>query len=314
MESIKLSFEAIMPIFILMLVGYVIKRIGLADKKSFDTINKLIFKIFLPVLLFHNIYSAKTNQVLDVKLILFTIAGVLGIFVVGYFFVLLSTKENAKRGVILQSLFRANFAILGIPLVNYICGEGSGGLTSLMIVIVIPVFNILAVAALKRFSVNNEKLNMLSLCKGVITNPLIIGCLIGLVFVLLDIKLPSVVERSVKDIATMATPLSIIGLGSEFEFTDMKGYLKEISIAVSARLIVIPMIVLAFAIWLGFSGEALVCLMVAFGGPVAISSFAMVQQIGGDEKLAAQVIVVSSAACLVTLFGWIFTLSYLNLF
>ena len=147
MESIKLSFEAVMPIFLLMLVGYVIKRMGMADKKNFDTINKLVFKVFLPALLFYNIYSARVSDVLDVKLILFTVAGIIGVFVVGYFITLLVTKENAQRGVILQSFFRANFAILGIPLVKYICGEGSGALTSFMIVVVVPAFNILAVVA-----------------------------------------------------------------------------------------------------------------------------------------------------------------------
>ena len=314
MESIRLSFEAVTPIFVLMMIGYLIKNIGLADKKNFDVINKLVFRIFLPIMLFYNIYSAKSVQVFDGKLILFTVAGVLGVFILGYGFVVLITKDNSKRGVILQSLFRANFAILGIPLVNYICGEGAGALSALMMAIIIPLFNILGVFALKRFADNDEKIHILSLLKGVITNPLIIGCLVGIAFFLLDIKLPVVIEKPVQDIAVMTSPLSIIVLGSEFAFGDMKGYAKDLIIAVFTRLVVVPLIVLSFAIWLGFSGEALACILVAFGAPVAISSFAMVQQMGGDEKLAAQIIVVSSGACLVTLFGWIFVLNYLHLF
>ena len=156
MESIKLSFEAVLPIFILMLIGYLIKRTKLADKKSLDVMNKLVFKIFLPVLLFYNIYSTQTADVFDVKLIAFTVVGILFIFVLGYISVLFLTKDNARRGVMLQSFFRANFAILGIPLVSYICGNKTSGIASLMVAVVIPMFSILAVIALERFRKGNN--------------------------------------------------------------------------------------------------------------------------------------------------------------
>ena len=314
MESIKLSFEAVMPIFILMLLGYVIKKIKLADKKSLDVINKVIFKIFLPVLLFYNIYSTQTSDVFDVKLIIFTIVGIFFIFILGYFAVLFLTKDNSKRGVMLQGFFRANFAILGIPLVGYICGNETSGLASLMVAVVIPVFNILAVVALERFRNGNVKLDILKLLKGVITNPLIIGCVIGIIFFILNIKLPAIVEKSVKDISSIATPLSIIILGSVFEFSDIKGYFRENFIVVLTRLIIVPLIIIPVAVLLGFSGEALACLLVVFASPVAVSSFAMAQQMDGDQSLASQVVVLSSAFCLVTLFFWIFALSSLGLF
>ena len=314
MESIKLSFEAVMPIFILMTLGYLIKKMNLADKKSIDVINKLIFKIFLPVLLFYNIYSTQTSDVFNLKLIVFTILGILFVFVAGYFAVLLLTKDNQKRGVMLQGFFRANFAILGVPLVSYICGNKTSGLASLMVAVVIPVFNTLAVVALERFREGNSKLNIVKLLKGVITNPLIIGCVIGLIVFGLNIKLPSLIEKSVKDISSIATPLSIIALGAAFEFSDIKGYAKENVIVVAARLVVVPLIIIPFALWLGFSGEALACLLVVFASPIAVSSFAMAQQMDGDETLAVQVIATSSALCLVTLFLWIFALNFLGLF
>ncbi len=314
MESLILSFEAVMPIFILMMVGYAIKRLKLADKKNFDAMNKLVFKVFLPTLLFYNIYNAEVASVVDVKLIGFTVLTILGIFIIGYFCTILVTKDNSRRGVVWQSLFRANYAILGIPLVTHICGEKSGGLTSFMAVVIVPLFNILAVIALSRFSSKNEKINIPSILKEIIINPLIIGSVIGLLFLFFKIELPVVLEKSVKNISSVATPLSLIVLGSEFVFTDIKGYVKEIIFSVSARLIIVPLIGISLAVLMGFRGEALACLMIAFGSPVAVSSFAMSQQMGGDEKLSAQTIVISSAFCLVTLFLWIFILSYLNLF
>ncbi len=314
MESIKLSFDAVMPIFLLMALGYFIRKIKLADKKSLDVINKLIFKIFLPVLLFYNIYTTQSLDVFDVKIAVFTVIAVLLIFVLGYISVMFLTKDNRKRGVMLQGFFRSNFAILGIPLVNYICGDKSTGLASLMVAVVIPLFNVLAVIALERFRESNNKLNILKLLKGIITNPLIIGCVVGVIFFTFGIKLPHVIEKSVKDISTIASPLAVIVLGSEFEFSCLKGYLKENIIVVATRLVIVPLIVISAAVCVGFTGEALVCLLVIFAAPIAVSSFAMAQQMDGDETLAAQVIVLSSVVCVFTLFLWIFALSYLNLF
>ena len=135
----------------------------------------------------------------------------------------------------------------------------------------------------------------------------------GIVFLLLGIKLPNVIEKSVKDISSVATPLAIIALGAEFEYKTIKESSKELLITVSAKLIIIPFIMLLIATLLGFRGEALACILVVFGTPIAVSSFSMVQQMGGDEHLAAHIVIMSSAFCLITLFGWIYLLSYLGL-
>ena len=123
MDSLKLSFEAIAPIFILLVLGYVLKCMKIADKKNFDVINKLVFKVFLPVLLFYNIYKTESLDVFDLKLMIFTIVVVLCIFIAGCIFVNLYTKENPKKGVMLQGFYRSNFAIFGVPLVGYIYAE-----------------------------------------------------------------------------------------------------------------------------------------------------------------------------------------------
>ena len=314
MESIKLSFEAIMPIFILISLGYMIKLLKLADKKTVDAVNGWAFKVFFPVLLFYNIYKTESTDVLNIKLIIFTVAGVLLVFALGYIAVLFLSKENKKRGVMLQGFFRANYAILGVPLVSYICGNNTSGLASLMVVVVIPVFNILAVIALEIFREGNRKINVLKILMGIIKNPLIIGCIVGLIGFGFGVKLPYVIEKTVKDVASMATALSIIVLGAAFDFSDIKGYFKENAIMVIARLVIIPLIIMPIAVWIGFRGEALACLLIVFASPIAVSSFSMAQQMDGDENLAAQMIVITSAFCLITLFLWIFALSSLGLF
>jgi predicted permease len=295
-----------------MLLGYGLKQFKIATKDQFNAINRLIFKIFLPILLFYNIYKTDIGSILDGKLIAFTVIAVLIVFAVGYGLVFLFTKENAKRGVMLQAFFRSNFAILGIPLVNYVCGENAGGLSALMVAVIVPLFNILAVITLERF--RDGKVQIGKLLKGIATNPLVIACLVGAIFLLLDIRLPSLIETTVSDAASIASPLAIVVLGASFNFSTIKTSIKELAITVAIRLLVVPALAIAAAVWLGFRGEALVCLMVAFGAPAAVSSFSMAQQMGGDEELAAQIVVFSSILCLLSLFGWIFLLSSLQLF
>ncbi len=312
MESLLLSFNSVTPVFLLMLTGYILKGLKITDKKGFDTVNKLVFKVFLPTLLFYNIYKTESSEVFNPKLIAFTFVGTLIVFVLGYASVFVLTKDNSKRGVMLQGFFRSNYAILGLPLVEYICRDKTSGLSSLMVAVIVPLFNVLAVISLERF--RDGKLNIKKMIKGIITNPLIIGCLLGLLFFAVNLNLPSVVEKAVSDISKIASPLAIIVLGASFTFSSLAGCVKELITVVSTRLIIVPAIAIFFAVLLGFTGEALACVLIAFGAPVAVSSFSMAQQMGGDENLAAQVVVVSSAACLITLFGWIFLLGTLGLF
>jgi len=312
MESLKLSFECVVPIFLLISLGYALRAFNVVKKETFNAMNKLVFKVFLPILLFKNIYETDIGKVFDLRYFCFIVVGVICVFIVGYVAVMFITKDDSRRGVMLQGFFRSNFAILGLPLIKSICGEKSGGLASLTVAIVVPLFNVLAVIALERFRNGNVELK--PMLKGIITNPLIIACALGVAFVALGINLPNVFEKSISDISSIASPLAMIILGASFTFSSLKGYGKDVTITVAVRLIIIPLIILSIAALMEFRGEAIACLMVVFGSPVAVSSFAMAQQMGGDEKLAAQVVVVSSATRVLTIFGWVFLINSFQLF
>ena len=314
MDSLILSTNAIAPIFLMMLVGYVIKQTGLASKSTLDGINKLVFKIFLPTLLFYNIYSTESLENFSWKILLFTVVSVSLVFLIGLGAVFIFTKVNEKRSVLLQALFRSNFAILGIPLINSICGDKTSGLTYLMVAIVVPLFNILAVASFLIFGKGGNTFSIKAFIKGLVTNPIIIGCALGLVFFGLGIKLPFILEKAVSDVSKITTPLSIIVLGAGFTVPARKSYFKEVILSVGARLIIVPVLMVSAAVLCGFRGEALACLLIAAGAPAAVSSYSTAQVMGGDGELAAQIVVVSSALCILSLFGWIYILSGLGLF
>lgn len=311
MENLILSLNVVLPLFLTMALGYFLKLIGMFDKKLLDSMNNLVFKAFLPVLLFNNIYKTNLEGALNVKLLSFAFLAVIVIFLIVTLLVPLMEKDNRKRGVMIQGMFRSNFVIFGLTVASAMYDENTVGIIAILVGIIIPTFNILAVVCLEMF--RGGKLNVKQLIKGVITNPLIIASVIGIFFLYLGIKLPTAVENSVNDIAKIATPLSLILLGGSFAFKDVKKYLKPMIITVIGRLVVVPGIVIPISVLAGFRNIDLLGLLLIFASPTAVSSFTMAQKMDGDSDLAAQIVVFTSAFSVISVFLWIFTLKQLNL-
>ena len=220
MENLILSFNVVAPLFFMMVLGYFLKYIKMYDQHTLDVMNKVVFKVFLPVLLFYNVYTTDLGTAVDIRLILYAASGVLILFFLLVLIVPRLEKENPKRGVLIQGVFRSNFVIFGIPVATSIYGEGNVGTTAMLIATIVPLFNVLAVISLEIF--RDSQINVKKIAKGVITNPLIIAAVIGIIFLLIGIQLPSSVLSTVKDISKMATPLGLILLGASFSFSDIK--------------------------------------------------------------------------------------------
>ena len=306
MDNLILSFNVVAPLCLVMALGYFLKYIKMFDENSLNVMNNVAFKVFLPTLLFYNVYSTNLGKVLDVNLMIFAAVSVLALFIATYLFVPIIEKDNKKRGVMMQGIFRSNFVLFGIPVVTSLAGEGNVGTTALLIAIVVPTFNVLAVICLETF--RGGKINIKKIIHGILTNPLIIAAFLGLICLILNIKLPTAIESSVKDISKIATPLSLVLLGASFSFSHVKKYLRETIIVVIAKLIVVPLIFLGISYAVGFRDIALLSLMIMFASPTAVSSFQMAKQMDADSDLASQIVVFTSAFSIVTVFTWIFVL------
>jgi predicted permease len=289
-----------------MLLGYFLKYIKMVDDKSLKIMNNLVFRVFLPLMLFKNVYNTDLKSVFDLKLTVFTLTGLLALYIALFIIIPLTEKENKKRGVLIQAIFRSNFIIFGIPITESILGKNQAGVTSLLIAFVIPMYNLLSVVALETF--RGGKLDLKKTLKGIATNPLIIASLLGLFFLITGFKLPMVLEDTVSDISGIATPLALVVLGGSFTFTAVKGNLKQIIMGVAGRLLIVPLIFIPLSILMGFRGTELVTLMVLFAAPTAVSSFTMAQQMGADSDLACQLVVFDSTLSLITIFLWVFSL------
>ena len=310
MENLVISFNVVLPIFICIALGYFLKRIHMLGEETLKQLNKLCFKVFLPVYLFNNIYTTNLTDSFNGKLLLVAICGLLGWFIILMIIIPLVEKEDSKRGVMVQGIFRSNFALFGLPVAISLCGEENVGPTSLLIGIVVPVFNVLAVITLEIF--RGGKPSMKKMIKGVVTNPLILASLVGILCNGFHLHLPSAVEKAAVDIGRVATPLSLIALGGSFTFSKIKRNLTQLTICVMGKLIISPLVMVIVGIVFGFRNEFLVPVLIMFGAPTAVSSFPMAQQMDGDGELAAEVVVFTSAFAILTIFLWVFALKQLQ--
>lgn len=311
MQNLILSFNVVLPLFLCIALGYFLKQIHMVDESVLNKLNKLCFRVFLPIYLFHSVYTTDLSAAFNGKLILFAILSLLALFLLLLLLIPRMEKADKRRSVIIQAIFRSNFALFGLPVATSLCGEEKVGPTALLVGIIVPIYNVLAVITLEMF--RGGKPSVRKMLKGIVTNPLIIAPAIGILFYLLHLNLPYAVEKTVIDLGRVATPLSLVALGGSFSFGRVKGYFTQLIIGVSGKLVFAPLIMITIGALLGFRDEMLVPILIMFGAPTAVSSFPMAQQMDADGELAAQFVVFTSAFAILTIFVWIFVLKQLLL-
>ena len=298
--------------FILMGVGMLVKRYRLRGAEEGRHLNHMVFVVFFPVIMFRNLYGSDIKEALDGKLIAFGVAAVLIEYLITLLVVLRVEKEPKSRGAMIQAIYRSNFVIMGIPIAVNMFGHGNLAVTAMMVSVIVPIYNILAVTTLEVF--RGGKPDPVNILRKLATNPLILGAAAGIIAVLGEIKLPSVLETVVSDMSAVAMPMALVILGASFNITSIERCRKNLVICVIARLIVVPAAGLGAAAFFGFRGIAFVTLIAIFASPTAVSSFTMAETMESDSELAGNCVVFSSAFACFTMFFWIFLYKNLGMF
>ncbi len=311
LENLIISANAVLPLMICMAVGYIARLMKWGDDAFYIKCNSFCFKVFMSMMMFNNIYHADLRTAFQPKLILFTVVSVLAVAFGSFFAVRLLVKDGSRRAVLTQGIFRSNYVIFGLPVAINIYGEGNVATAALLSAVAVPMFNVLAVFALEYYSA--KRTGILSVLKGVATNPLILGAAAAVVFKLLSIPLPYALDEAVADLGNVATPLSLVLLGATFRFGEVRKNLRYLAIGLLGRIVVVPAVMIPIAVLLGFRGISLLSLTILFASPTAVSSFTMAQAAGHDGELAAQQVVFSSILSLFSVFLWIFALKSLAL-
>ena len=312
MSNFLISFNVVFPIALMMALGFFIKKIKLLNETSVKQMNNVVFRVFLPIMIFKNVYDSEVSEVFEPKLVIFAVVAVVCSILLIFAIVPIFEKQNSRRGVLIQAIFRSNFVIFGIPVTAALCGETVTGAASVLIAIIIPLFNFAAVISLEVF--NGNKPNFLKILKGIATNPLIIASVLALLVNFIGIELPNVIEKSISNVSTVTTPLALIILGASINFSSVGKNALRITLGAAAKLLILPAICLSIAAFgFGFRGAELSILLSLFASPPAVSSFTMAQQMGGDDELACQLVMFGTVASIFTMFIWIFIIMQLRL-
>jgi len=315
LDNIIVSFNVIAPVFFLMVLGYLlVNYTSLADRKLTKQANAIVFKIFLPCMLFYNVYQSDIGAEIHsrIKLCIWAAGGLLILFVLLCLIVPKVVKQENQQGVVIQGIFRSNYVIFGVAVVQNMYGPKSTTTAAILSAILVPMYNFLAVVALSIFGEKRET-DWKKIILDIVKNPLIISSVLGIIFSLLGIRLPTAVDTTVQDLAKLSTPIAFMILGGDLDFSKVRGNLKVASVVLTIKLVILPLIMIPMIVMMGYRDADLLSGLLAYQTPVAVSSYIMAQQAGADGQLAGQLVVFSSVLSIFTLFVTILILRTVGL-
>lgn len=308
------SVGAILPVFGVMVLGFLLRRRGFLTQGFCQTGNRLVFNLCLPAMLLRQIASMGGVRAADGGFLLYafaaTLAGVLAVWLPAHFFM----KDKTQVGAFAQGAFRGNTALLGAALLQSICG--SQAYAPLIILAAVPVYNVLSVVVLSLEAGGGgtlDRTRVLGALKQVARNPILLGILAGMPFALTGRSIPLPADKVLSMLGGLASPLSLLVIGAGFRWQAALEKRRTTLLAALVKLVLLPAAALPPAAALGFRGEALVALLVMSGTPSAVSSYIMAESMGNDGVLANGIVAVTTLLSAVTLTGWIFLLRTLQL-
>lgn len=305
MENLIFSLNATIPIFLMMLLGMLFRKLGWMDEVFAAKMNKFVFLVPLPVLLFEQLATVDFSEVWDIKFILFC-------FVVTAISITISTlisllwKDRSVKGEFIQATYRSSAALLGIAFIQNI--YGTVGMAPLMIIGSVPLYNIMAVVVLSVFKPGNnsfDKALVKKTLKGIVTNPIIIGIVAGFVWSALKLPMPSILHKTVSSIGATATPMGLMSMGATFEMKKATSKMKPTLVAVFMKLVGFCAIFLPMAALLGFRNEEMIAILVMLGSATTVSCFVMARNMGHEGTLSSGVIMMTTLLSAFTLTMWL---------
>jgi predicted permease len=258
-------------------------------------------------MIFSDVYQSDFSLAFQPRLVALAVALVSATWAVGAVVCTLVVHDPKRRGTIIQGACRTNYVLFGIPVATSLFGPEHVGVTAILIAFIVPLFNVYSVIALELNRGGHVSVGRILL--NIIKNPLIDASLLAFLFVGCSWDIPSVFMTAINDVADVAMPLALIVLGGTFQFSHVGKNRRALVGVTVAKLLLLPAAFVGAGIAAGYTGVELGTLLAMNASPTAVSSFAMADQMGGDGELAAQIIVVTTAASVFTLFLWVFVLA-----
>lgn len=308
MENLVFSLNATMPIFLTMILGWIFRRIGLMDESFVNKMNKFVFRSALPVLVFLDLAMVDFFAVWDTKFVLFcflaTLLSILAVTAISYVW-----KDRSIQGEFIQAAYRSSAAILGIAFIQNI--YGNSGMAPLMIVASVPLYNVMAVIVLSVMKPDRGKMDkalFMKTLKGIITNPIILGILAGILWSLLKLPMPPILEKTLNNVGKLATPMGLMAMGAAFEWKQVGSKMKPAVTAAVIKLVILAVVFLPAAIALGFREEKLIAILVMLGSATTVSCYIMARNMGHEGVMTSGTVMLTTLGSAFTLTGWLFLL------
>lgn len=314
MDSFIFSLHATVPVFIIMLTGWILRQKGMLNANFVNVADRFNFTVTLPILLFRDIATMDIMKDFELKFFLYCMTATILCFVIIWISAEIFLKNRSMIGSFVQGSFRGSMAVLGIAFIQNI--YGNAGLAPLMIVAAVPLYNIFSVIVLtlKGTDLNGqdkkelEKERIRSAFIGICTNPIILAIIIGLPFAFFEVRIPGLMMKSLNGFANMATPLALIAIGAGFELRQALGKFNVAAVAAVIKLILQPLVFLPIAVLLGFRGQAMVALLIMLGAPSTPTCYIMAKNMNNDSVLASGIVILSMMASPITITFWFFVL------
>lgn len=310
LHNFIIAVEAVLPTFLIILLGIGAQRLHIMTTAELSHANKAVFQVMFPIMMFYNIYSADFSGVILPGYFAFCLITLFAVYFLGVIVTLLVEKDNFNRGALIQAIYRGNLVLLGLPIMQNLLGEEAVGLTTIMLAMIVPIYNVLAVITLEVF--RGGDIHIVPLLKKILKNPMIMGALAGILGTVSGLELPGILTKPIGQIASSATPVALLLMGASFHFSSIRENLRDLIIGVTGKLIISPAIALTAGYFLGFRGIPLALLIIIFGAPCAVSGYTMAQQMDSNGDLAAGCLIFTSLFSCVTICFWIFLFKQLG--
>ncbi len=307
MNSFQIAAQVVIPMAIMMAIGVWMRVGGVADRPTMKKVDQIVTKVFMPLLMFKNVYTADLTRLSGYGFFLYGIGGLILLFLFGILVLPKLMNDRACAAAMGQALLRPNYMLFGAVVAESIHGEANIGLVMIMGAIAIPFFNALSVILLEIG--RNAAASPGKIFKSICKNTIVMAAVVALGFKLLHLTLPSMVREVVWDLSGLATPLAFLSLGVSMDLQSMMENRKTLGLGILARLVIIPILFLGCGILLGFRGVELTALVVLFATPTAVSSYPLAVSMEADGELAGQMVIFTTLCSLPTIFLWVWLLS-----
>ena len=312
LQNFIICVNAVIPSAIYLLIGILLKTAGVVSDEDVKKFTRVVFVTLYPFIMFDNLYGKNIGENFDLLLVVYSVLFTCLQIAITWFAVSRLVKEDRNKGTMIQSAFRSNIILMGLPVGINLFGKGNVTQVALVILFVVPIYNVMSVVVLERF--RGGKADLVRTAKNVLKNPIILGAIAAGVVMLIGIKLPVPIEQTVSTLSDCTAPIAMILLGAALNLKGFSSDRKKIAFCVASKIMIWPALGIAGAVWLGMRDVALIAVLLMLATPTALASYAMAESMGGNGRLAGETVVISTIGACFTMPVWLFILKTAGMF